>query len=85
MPHTALQKKSKNNVWYLGEWHILKWDNTIGQLTRCYADAVNVRLCVITTQVLQHNNTVNCNESNAENNGQRKSAVLTSANIASEE
>ena len=36
----------------LCEWHVLKWHDAVGQLTRCYSNAVNVGLCVITAQVL---------------------------------
>jgi len=46
------REQSGNTVWDLSKWHILKWHDTICQLTCRYANAVNVRLCVVATQVL---------------------------------
>lgn len=37
---------------YLSGRHVFKWDMSICQLTGCYPHAVNVRLCIVTLQIL---------------------------------
>jgi len=51
------RKKAKRQcclVPNLSKRHILKWHDAVCQLACRYADAVNVRLGIITTQVLHH-------------------------------